>query len=216
MPVAVKSTSLVYFPVPKVACSSIKWALLNHNENGLADRNAALQESGKSAPWTHDIYPSEIFRSSYILRYLGKRWFCVVRDPVKRFLSVYGNRIVHHDDLGRSAPELERAGLKRHPDLDYFAMHIGEYSKINKRIHHHVRPQVDYLGRKSARFDRVFRMSELSALPDYVAAAGAEIVLPHRQTGGPKPRPDDLSAASIAHIKRYFAQDYAAFGNWFD
>lgn len=216
MPVPVKSTSLVYFPVPKVACSSVKWALLNHNEDGQADRNAAARESDKTVPHVHQVYPSKRLQPGYFVKYAGKRWFCVVRDPVKRFLSAYGNRVVHYDDIKRALPELEKSGLERHPDVDYFAAHIGEYSKINKRIRHHVRPHVTYLGHKASRFDRIFRMSELAQLPAYVAEAGAEIHLPHRQTDGPKLKPSDLSAASIDHIKRYYAADYAAFGDWFD
>ncbi len=217
MPVPVKSTSLVYFPVPKVACTSIKWALLNHNEDGLADRNAEAREKGaRGIPNVHNIYPSKPLRPTHFIRYFGKRWFCVVRDPVKRFLSAYGNRIVYHDDIKRYIPNLERAGLERHPDLDYFAMHIDEYSRINKRIRHHVRLQTDYLGRKPERFDRVFGMSELDEMKDYIAESGVEIELPHRQTGGPKFKPEDLSPSSMAHIKRYFAEDYAAFGEWFD
>jgi len=216
MPVPVKSTDLVYLPVPKVACTTIKFALLNHNEDGQADRLDVARRTDKSVPNVHMIYPSKPLKLKHLLRYFGRRWFCVVRDPVKRFLSVYGNRVVHHDDLKRSVPALESAGLPRHPDPTEFAEHLEAYCRMNGTINHHARPMVDYLGERPGRFDRIFPMSELGELPGYLAEAGVRVTLGHRQTGGPKLKPDDLSPPALARVKRFYAADYEAFGAFFD
>lgn len=216
MPVPVKSTNLVYFPVPKVACTSIKHALLNYNEDGRADWLSEARKTDKTLPNSHRVYPSEPLRPKHVLKYMGRRWFCVVRDPVRRFLSVYGNRVVHHNDLKSSEPALEQAGLPPRPDLDTFATHLEVYCRTSRSIRHHARPIVDYLGRRPGRFDRIFRMSELSGLRDYLAEAGAEIRLDHLQTGGPKLTPDDLPAPALERVKRFYASDYRSFGEWFD
>lgn len=216
MPVPVKSTNLVYLPVPKVACTTIKFALLNHNEDGLADRLDAARRTDRTVPHVHIVYPSKPLKVKHILRYLGSRWFCVVRDPVQRFLSVYGNRVVHHDDLKRSVTALESAGLPRHPDPVEFAENLEAYCRANGSINHHARPMVDYLGRRPGRFDRIFRLSDLGALPGYLAEAGVELRLGHRQTGGPKLAPADLPTAALERVKRFYSADYAAFGAWVD
>lgn len=217
MPIKVASTNLVYFPVPKVACTSIKHALLNHNEDGRADRLDAARQTDKSLPHVHMVYPSTPLRRRHFLEYFGRRWFCVVREPVSRFLSAYGNRVVHHRDLDGCRPALDRAGLSAEPDLETFVAHLDGYCAASRTIRDHVRPMVDYLGHTPRRYDRVFGMSELVALPAYLAEAGAGdgIVLGHKQTGGPKLTRGDLSPGALKRVTDFYADDYSAFGAWF-
>ena len=45
---------------------------------------------------------------------------------------------------------------------------------------------------------------------------GTDLALPRLQTGGPKFKLDELTAAQTAKLKEYYREDYAAFGDYFD
>lgn len=214
MPVRVKPTNLVYVPVPKAACTSIKYGLLAQAHPDLVARLDA--GTARHLRTVHDWAPSVPLHPKHQLRYATRRWFCVVRDPVARFLSGYGNRVVHYDDLAATAAAVEAAGLPRHPDLLAFVDNLERYMALNKTIKHHFLPMVRFLGRRPKRYDRIFRMTELSDLVAYLAAAGAPITLPHKQTGGPKLKRDALPAKSLARLEKVYAADYDAYGAWFD
>lgn len=221
MPQRIVSTDLVYFPVPKVACTSIKTAILRHNDPTLAARIPAREPfalpDGRKVRHIHEVYPSRPLRLYDPLVQTGRRWFCVVRDPLKRFLSSYSNRVLHHDDLKHSHPgALEAAGLMRQPDLEEFIDRLEAYCEVNRPIWHHVRPMVDFLGRRPKRYDRIFSMRALDQIADYCAEAGAPIALPHLQTGGPKFAVSDLSPRSMEKLKRYYAEDYRRYGDYID
>lgn len=86
---------LFYASVPKVACSSVK-RMFYEIENGVAfDKIVA---NGKRY-YVHHFYPG-ILRNTYPeARIADYRRLCLVRDPIKRFLSAYGNRVVFHREL---------------------------------------------------------------------------------------------------------------------
>lgn len=217
MAIRVKGTRLVYFPVPKNACSSVKHSLLNHNEDGLADRLPAPGPKGREIRHPHQFYRTTPYRGYEPVLYFGTRWFCIVRDPVRRFLSGYGNRILHHDDLKRSkAGQLEALGLPRHPDLNEFALNLEKYIRICRPVRHHFLPSSRYLGTRPGRFDRIFPMQELPQIVPYCAQAGAVISLPHLQAKGAKLKPDDLTAQALAHVENYYAQDLRIWGPYTD
>lgn len=221
MPQRLRSTALLYFPVPKVACTSIKHAILEHNDPALSARIPAPEpirlSLWRSGRHVHDVYPSRRFRPYYPLCFAHLRWFCVVRDPLLRFLSNYSNRVLHSGDLKRTDAEAFRAeGLSAEPDLEEFTARLEDYARLNRSIAHHTRPMTAYLGYDPARYDRIFSMKELAALPAYCAEAGAMITLPHKQTGGPKIAPDMLSVAAEQKIRRYYAEDYRIWGRYTD
>lgn len=214
----INDTPLVYFPVPKIACTSIKYAILNHNQPGFASRIASevdRQSERGILRGVHAIYPTRPFRHRDRLRHFTGRWFCVVRDPVKRFLSAYSNRILFVDDLKHSDPAaLELAGLSRQPELDEFIRSLADYRRINTSIDHHVAPMVDFLGHVPNRFHRIFDLSQMEELADYIAEAGVLMNFPRRQTGGPKLTPDMLSPASLRKLEALYAEDYRIFGRF--
>ena len=217
MAVKVKGTPLVFFPVPKNACSSVKYSLLNHNEDGMADRLPITGPDGKTVRYVHEIYPTRRFQWFTPLQYAGTRWFCVARDPVRRFLSGFGNRILHRDDLKRSKPGvLEKAGLSRHPDLEEFVAKLESYCAANNSVRHHFMPAVHYLGRRPDRYDRIFTMKSLGDIVDYCAEAGAQIALPHRQSKMAKLEIPELSATARAKLENFYAEDLRIWQSYTD
>ena len=208
MPTPVAATRLLYFPVPKAACTSIKRAILTHNARAAGDDRPVGR--------VHEISPTTAFHRLYPLRHLHKRWVCVIRDPVRRVLSAYANRIVFHNELA-DLPEavLAEAGLARQPDLEAFIARLPDYSRLHAGIDHHTRPLVHFLGESPRRYHRIFDMPDLAALPDYLAEHGAPgITLGHEQTGGPKIAPEDLPAKVLDQLRAHYAEDYRIWGPW--
>ena len=178
--------SLEYYPVPKNACTTIKHAIFEL-ENQREFKNFIV--SGKTKH-SHNIYPSKPFsessdQSSSPLR-SSITSFGVYRDPIKRFLSAYSNRFLHHNEL--SADHLKYhellKDLKPKPDLDYFIDHINDYMKV-PTISHHMAPQVRFLGKDPTKFSLLVNINKLKTLQEFLTErSGKKIKFRHLQTGG--------------------------------
>ena len=142
----------------------------------------------------------------------------MVRDPVKRFLSAYANRVVYYEELsdkfiGDSASE---RGVPVNPDLHEFVEHLFVYREISNSIRLHTQPLVYFLGDDSSFYDRVFDISEMT---DFDALVSSHIKkpysTPHLQTGGPKIPVSELTDKEILKIKKFYEADYRAYGEYF-
>ena len=216
MPIKIKGTRLVYFPVPKIACTSLKTAIYHHNV--ALDPSSAIDGGPDETKFdVHKRFRSEQFRLSYSVRYgIGREWLCMVREPLKRFVSGYRNRILHHGDLGKPGnPIFEREGLPSRPDIDDFALNIGRYVAHFRPVRHHFSPICRYLGEKPGRFAKVFDISQMDELVAFVAANGAELEVPHEQAGGPKMSVADMSEDAKEAVRLFYAQDYRIWGSYF-
>ena len=69
--------------------------------------------------------------------------FCVIRDPVKRFVSGYTNRILFHRDL---APV----------PFDEFVSRFEEFRDAEILVAEHFKPQVDFIGTDPSYYTHVF------------------------------------------------------------
>lgn len=229
MTIALRATDLLYFPVPKNACTSVKLAIDAHNfpaVEGIFPRRVPLGRTlarrlvRKPAPMVytvHSLFPTIRYRPWFRWVFAGRRWFCVVRDPVARFVSAYRNRVLHSRDVAHhpSAERLAEEGLPAEPDLDTFVAHFARYAELNAWVDHHFAPAVRYLGDNAARYDRIFGLRDLHRLEDYAAEAGAPLRLGRENSLGPKVSPADLSSAQIAKLEGIYAEDYRVYGRYF-
>lgn len=214
MTVYLDEHKLAYFAVPKVACTSIK-TMFFEVENGFAFREFRANGSWW---WIHRLYQSIPFDQQPHDRIAGHARFAVVRDPIRRLLSCYSNRVVHHRELSRekAGRMLRRAELPFDPDLSTFVELLPRYMRAVPTIGHHAAPTVEYLGHDAAYFDRVYGLHELDELVARVCkVTGLQATLPRLQTGGPKIAPDQLSPAEIDALREIYAEDYAVFGAHF-
>lgn len=213
MPIVLDEFRLSYTPVPKVACTSLK-SFMFEIENGWRFR--AFKRNGKTQ-FIHQIYPTTEF-AAIARRTAGYDRLLVVRDPIRRFLSAYSNRVAHHRELS-----LEKAGeaLRAHdlppdPSMAEFVEKLDLYRAASASINHHVQPLAVYAGTDAGYYSRIFRMSELE---DFKAAVesltGRTAAVEHLQTGGPKLSVDDLPAGALERLKDFYAADYATYGEWF-
>lgn len=198
---------IVYFDVPKVASSTVKLALYE-----LA--NGAPLQAGNPVERVHRLHPADprnVRRD--LARYRDYWCFTVVRDPVARLLSAYGNRIVHHRDTYKGRLAHLRAallGLPMDPDPDTFFTRLGRYRLQSGSIRSHVRPMARFLGGDLSRFDRVYRIEEMDLLAaDLAARTGRQLGFPRTQAAGRKLRLEEISDAALAALLRDTQEDYA-------
>lgn len=213
MPLIIRRKNLAYFPVPKIACTSIKHML---HEMKTGEQFKPLTRPNGKTVFIHRLYSSVPFDELPHAELAPLHKITIIRDPIARFLSAYSNRVVHYRELSeeKCGPKLAAAGLQPDPDLTQFIDRFEDYIKTVQIINHHTLPMTTFLGTDAGYFDRVYDFSELPQLEaDMQALTGTTVALPRKQTGGPKLRKSDLTPAQIDRIRAYYAADYAAFGS---
>jgi hypothetical protein len=198
--------SISYLPLPKVANTSIKHAMfeLEHGEK--------FRQVTAGAAHIH-----EYFRRHKADVGEGKFRFVVVRDPIKRFLSAYANRVVHHRELSlekiqavalqKKKLKIDPAAFQPNPDPGQFVELLEQYQRIPS-ILIHTRPVAPVIQDLSL-FSKVYvieRLAELEA--DLSEIAGRPVKLRHAQAGGPKLDVSCLSARHLEKLLSYYEEDY--------
>lgn len=214
MPIRVDAHKLAYSPLPKAGCSTVKRML------AMIDPDVVIppQEEWTTYTW-HEFYPT--------LRYKPKRWkqvsgyfrFGVVRDPAKRLMSVYTNRVMQFRDLTKS-PRLrqpENAHLMTDPDPDFFFANLDEYARNASVIKHHVLPAELFLGPDLSDYDRIYRTEELGQLAEDLSEhAGKSIDIARENKSEMKLALDDLKPETIDAIRPRLEREYDYLSGFFD
>lgn len=222
MPVIFEKYKIAFFDVPKVASTSIKHAFYN------LEHGKPFQKGDQGANHIHQIYKKGFYYGSskvekaYEVEYpvsekifdeLDDYWkFAIVRDPAKRILSAYTNRILYHRDLHK-VPYARLRALKRAltltPTVDSFLSKIERYREFSSSIRHHTDPINNFLGSDLSRFEKVYRVNEISKLAsDLSTRTGLKFEIPHLQTGGHKINVNSLCNRSYIKLMKYTASEY--------
>lgn len=197
--------SIGYQPIPKVACTSIKESLFRAMAG--APFSPALGEGADHVHRYFDLRMRDVSAAAFR--------FTVVRDPIKRFLSAFGNRVLHHKELSRDYverlkldPPLDLDAFAFDPDLASFVDQFDAYRRV-PTIDHHFRPISEFSAPLAA-FDKVYPFEALNDLiADLEQRMGVPMPLPHSQRGGPKLQVKDLSPRIFNKLVDIFAADYA-------
>lgn len=218
-PIILTKAPIAYYGSPKVACTSIKLALyeLEHGVPWVDYKDA-------SGNW-HYIhgggtwFPAE--PTVFTRLPDPDRWFkfAVIRDPIDRLLSAYGNRVVHYGELSAEkmdAAVVKELDLKADPDLPTFLERLDDYRRASKSIRYHTDLQSFFIGTDLAYFDKVYKMSEIAILPsDLFKRTGFPVKLLHSQQGGPRFRVDDLTARQKDRLIETYQKDYDMLGHYY-
>ena len=214
MTVILNQYKLFYAAIPKIACISLK-TMFFEIENDFKFTPYSVNGNRRHI---HNMYPSMLPQQWPEQRIRDFYRMTLVRDPIKRFLSAYGNRVIFHKELSENAcgPKLEALGLEPTPDLDLFVDRYEDYLKAHNSIFHHTRPMVDFIGHDPSYFSRIYNLSEMDQLlSDISDRVGRSITVGHKQTGGPKFKPDDLTEAQRKKLRKIYAQDYKIYDAYF-
>ncbi|MEO7100500.1 MAG: sulfotransferase family 2 domain-containing protein [Luteolibacter sp.] len=198
--------SIGYLPLPKVANTSIKHTMfeLEHGER--------FTQAATGAAHIH-----QYFRCHKAAVSEGKFRFVVVRDPIKRFLSAYANRVVHHRELSaeniqalaiqKKKLKIKPGKIKPDPSPGEFVDMLEQYQRIPS-ILVHTRPVAPVV-QDLALFSKVYPFEGLAELEsDLSGIVGKPVKLRHAQTGGPKLDVSCLSAGQLEKLRLFFEEDY--------
>jgi len=188
---------------PKVACTTIKHALYE-----LEEHKAFSPQKARV-----NIHKYVAKRKISTLAHCERR-FVVIRDPIKRFLSAYGNRVTFHKELSK-AKMLKFSKKNYHkipffnPTLDQFIEYFDIYSNV-RSISHHTKSISDFLeGEDLSYFTDVYKIEDLSCFEAELSDLFArDVSFDHLQTGGKKFTLKDLNKNQVAQLLQYYQQDY--------
>ena len=220
MAVVCHKHQLLYVPVPKNACSSIK-SLMFELENGF--KFSPVDQDGKKITSIHQVYFSHKFSFERV-KSLVPEWrsyfkFCVVRDPLRRFVSAYRNRVLFHGELSEralAASRISSSMLLPNPPIEYFVEHLSLYRIASWSMMHHTDPQVDFLGDWLDFYDYICPFEELSVLSDQLSLRiGRAISLERLQDGGPPLDVSTLRPATKKQLYQYYEKDYLALRKYY-
>ncbi len=215
MPIILAEHKLAYFPVPKIACTSFKHVFYEIEHGEPFDREF---ETNKRKG-IHATYPAMHFDRIDLAEIQEFDRFAIVRDPVKRLLSCYANRVVHHKELSahRMMPNNKEFGLKPNPSLDEFIDNLTLYRKVSYNVRHHTKPICIFLGDEPAYFSKIFPIEKTQDFFDHIKSLvrSNTLELGRYQTAGPKLKVEDLTSTQIKNIKNQYAKDYDIFGTYF-
>lgn len=211
MTITVQDLSVAYQAVPKAACSSVKAAL-------------ALLDSGVTTPLEamardnrriHRIYQTSRFQLNRWRRYRNHFRFTVVREPVRRLLSVYTNRVIAKQELPNS-PRLRKSGLPLDPDPDFFFQNLVPYMACSSVIKHHALHTYHFTGRDLSLYSKVYRTSDLDRLADDLSAhARREVTIPRFNSSEDALDFDALQPATRDAIMAYLEPEFELLGALF-
>ena len=209
--------------IPKVACTSIKDALLEAEGRHSATYYKVVKR-GNAKGWGFSNYKlikrkwnnAHKMVESHMLGdidYCGQR-FIVIRDPVKRFISAYRNRVLFHGQLNeefikREFPKVYPDIPKFRPSISEFIEHFHTYRRVNA-IEHHCKSFSKFLeGNDLSFFTDIYKMEELNKFEIKLSTIfSKKIVFPKKQKGGPKIGIGDLNRAELDFIFELYADDY--------
>lgn len=192
MPYKLPKSRVAVFFSPKGAGTSIR-AFMFELENGYPFRPYLVEGEEHTA---NNLLRNTSFARVDHERISGWRRFAVVRDPVRRFLSAYSNRVVHYRELSEevAGEELRKRKLTPDPDVETFIGRARAYGKSSRSVRRHIMPQDHWLGVDKGYYERVFPIEEMDAFRDEMNAIhGTSAEVPREQTGGPRISFEDLS-----------------------
>jgi len=213
VPIISHKYKLLYVPVPKNACTSIKnffWNL-EHEEPFVP-----FEIKGKKYRHIHDFYPTTYF-SQANARALEPRVrnyfkFTVIREPIERLVSCYRNRILFHRELSLDAlkqAKVRSTELLPTPDINHFIKHLKLYRVASKAIEHHTELQSKFIGTSLRFFDHVGRFEDINDLEAALSGVvGSTVAFERLQTGGPPADMIDMSEESREILYSHYEPDY--------
>jgi len=199
-----KKYNIAYRPTPKCASTSIKSVFFqihyhkpfNPRDMNSPDIHKYFQANYKQV----EVNPENSFA------------FAVARDPIKRFISGYRNRVLHHENIKKL---LDIDGQKYKPPLlSDFALSLPGFIKISVSVAHHMSLQKLILGDNLQKYSQIFKIEELSDLmAELMKRTKLAVELPREQNYGPLFQLSGLSDDAFEYLLDFYKQDYDLLAN---
>ena len=187
MTAIIPELKLIYVSIPKCACTSLKNCMF-YLEN--KHDYKTIKNNGKNLD-IHRLYPSMYFdkfkkkleNSNYNIKDFTK--ICLIRDPIKRFISAYTNRVNHHKELSKNIiEEYDLDPSMANPNFIKFVKHYYIYRNV-RSIKHHTDLMFKFIGENPSYFDKIFNLNNINEVSDFLKEKyDIDYKIPKLQTGG--------------------------------
>jgi len=214
MVIAVEAHRIAYMALPKAGCSSVKAALAQ------VDPAVTLppEEEIDVMTW-HAIYPTSRFRPHRWKRFGPDWWrFCVVRDPARRLMSCYTDRVVDKRDLHKSRKlRRGRVDLPQDPDPDFFFRNLRAYAEASSSIKHHCLGAWHFVGPRPLDYDRVYKTEEMGQLAaDLSERVGQPVEMTRENRSSVTLALGDLAPATRDALRPFLAREYEHLSDFYE
>lgn len=215
VPIVSHKHRIVFFPLAKNCSTSVKH-MFYEMETGQPFRQA--RRAYNLIGHIHSYFPT-LTQEKWLPFYDCYDSMVIVRDPVSRFLSGYGNRVLHAKALqtrGNIGDKVKAAGLPLEPDLDGFVDNLEKYLQLSIYMKNHLLPQASVIGEIFPKIKHVFPISRVAEIQDFFRAErGVNLELRHEQSAGPKFKTSDLSSARLKKVVKFYKDDYKLLHQYF-
>lgn len=207
---------IVFFPMAKNCSTSVKH-LFYHLEVGTSFR-VAKRKYGLIGH-VHKYYPTRTIEEWQRI-YDAYESIAIVRDPIKRLLSAYGNRIVHMkalETMGNAAEVISAKNYPLQPTLEQFVQNLEFYCSASLYMKNHIAPQETIIGQIFSKIKNVYDTAQVPELELLLTKrCGKAIILPREQSGGPKFSISDLSTNSVKKLSKFYEKDYDMLSDFYN
>ena len=226
--------SIGYFPIPKVANTSIKHIIYRmefgesfspeqhpsviHHKSWLAKKLIKPMSGPPIYKHIHDYYRKNLVNITE-----ADFQFTIIRDPVKRFLSAYSNRVLHYKELSfekiNALSEFKKKqinfdGFIYDPNISQFIENIETYLKV-PAINMHVRPISTLISNLNS-FTEVYPIESIPLLEEKLSSITNSIInIPKHQTGGYKIAISKLNLNHLDKVIKMYQNDYLLLSNYY-
>ena len=210
MPIRIPHLGLAIYTSPKVLSTSLKYLAFElENDRPFDDFVIAGRQVH-----VHSFYPAERFKPVNKSEYPHVVAF--VRDPVKRFVSMFRHRVaIKHGQSAEAWRKAIQNGLPESPSFSDFLARFDDYSSQIEEIRHHAAPQVEYLGSDAEFYNRIFTEQSVSQFEQFIQGiTGQSLRLPWEHKSA-NYVPVSLDNANLAWIRERYLEDYETFEDYF-
>lgn len=210
MSIFLNGTNITYYPVPKAACTSIKYMIYKLNYGKDFER---YEENGVLKHIHNSAYSTPLFRDLNSNSFINRTRIAVIRDPISRMLSAFSNRVKHYGELSENVIDMDLAhklGVQPNPSADHFFIHIEKFRLLSGAIRHHTDTTSAFLGPDLSYYHRIFPIEHLGDMVSFLEeATNQPIKLGQLQVGDQKVFFKDLGQTAQKSLLQYCYGDYA-------
>jgi hypothetical protein len=195
---------LAYYPVPKTASSSMKHAFYRLEHGAVYKGDEGI----------HDGYfgMREFYHVDRV-RYTDYARIAVIRDPARRIMSAFQNRVVALDELAEGRIDVDLAaalGVVPSPSRQQFLCNLEAYRLLSPSIRHHTEPFTTFLGHDLGYFTDVVKIDQLEDLAAQISVlTGRDFVIGHQNRTSSKEVRFGFGPKARRSLLAYCAGDYA-------
>ena len=233
MAVVSHELKLIYFDVPKVACTTLKTQLYELAygplvapfQPTLKDRARAALGRSHPRPKGPSVHYRDGYRTLSYARALREQdlpkdyaRIAVVRDPIARFYSAWANKANEADFARRDELEdLRNEGLSTAPDFQEFLANFEAYRALSRPVRVHNQLYSWHLGPRASNFDQIFQIEDMGALEAWLSERNSEpITLRSSNQSDRKQDAVPLTADEKAKLLALTQEDYRWLGGLYD